>query len=157
MSTSKRRAAAGTAVLIAGVVVGAGHALYTELGKLGQVGPAGDEITVYQARFDAVRAALPGRGVVGYVSNAPRGTVNEMSRWYVAQYALSPRVLVPGKLDAPHVVVDYGTPAGAREAARAAGLVVVAEAGNGVAVVAPAAGSPATSPTTTAAPAGGGR
>jgi hypothetical protein len=156
MST-KRRAAAGVAVLIAGVAAGAGHALYTGLGALDRVGAAGDEITVYQSRFDAIRAALPERGVVGYVSNAPRGSINEMSRWYVAQYALSPRVLVPGKLDAPHVVADFGTPAGARDAARAAGLVVVAEADNGVAVLAPADASATTLPKKTATAPGWGR
>ena len=57
-----------------------------------------DEVTLYEKRFDVVRAMLPANGVVGYVGDplkledgSPNGAA--LRNWYLAQYALAPVVL----------------------------------------------------------------
>ena len=65
---------------------------------------APDEISTYDRRFQAVRAALPVRGVVGYLgrTDAAGGTSAEreasslldFKRYLLAQYALAPVVLI---------------------------------------------------------------
>ena len=57
-----------------------------------------DEITLYEKRFDGVRAMLPPNGVVGYVGDpvkledgSPNGAA--LRNWFLAQYALAPVVL----------------------------------------------------------------
>lgn len=63
-----------------------------------------DEISIYEQRFQPVRAALPARGVVGYVgrTDTARHTPAEreasslldFKRYLLAQYALAPVVLI---------------------------------------------------------------
>jgi hypothetical protein len=90
---------------------------------------APDEISTYERRFQEIRAALPPRGVVGYLGRTdPAGrtpaereasSLLDFKRYLLAQYALAPVVLIEST--APDFVVgnfDRGkapsTPAGFR-------------------------------------------
>jgi hypothetical protein len=65
---------------------------------------APDEISTYERRFQGVRAALPARGVVGYLGRTdPAGrtpaereasSLLDFKRYLLAQYALAPVVLI---------------------------------------------------------------
>jgi hypothetical protein len=65
---------------------------------------APDEISTYEQRFQAVRAALPARGVVGYLGRTdPAGrtpaerdasSLLDFKRYLLTQYALAPVVLI---------------------------------------------------------------
>ena len=65
---------------------------------------APDEISIYERRFQEVRAALPARGVVGYLGRTdPAGgspaereasSLLDFKRYLLAQYALAPVVLI---------------------------------------------------------------
>lgn len=61
----------------------------------------GDPIDSLDRRFQSVTAALPHTGVVGYLTPASRETYGG---FYVAEYALAPRIIVPGT-DAEFVIV----------------------------------------------------
>ncbi|MCX5678502.1 MAG: hypothetical protein NTY76_05270 [Candidatus Omnitrophica bacterium] len=56
-----------------------------------------DQITQYEERFAAVRAALPARGAVGYITEAPPEAVmaygNLQAEYYLTQYAVAPVVV----------------------------------------------------------------
>ena len=69
------------------------------LRQTGRVGPGlrgKDAVTVYDREFDALRKLLPARGTVGYLADAqsPDADDEEVRRYYLAQYALSPVILV---------------------------------------------------------------
>ena len=83
---------------------------------------APDEISTYERRFQAIRSALPARGVVGYVGHPDpeAGTPAEreansllhFKRYLLAQYALAPLILIDST--GADVVVgnfDPGSPA----------------------------------------------
>jgi hypothetical protein len=65
---------------------------------------APDEISTYEGRFQEIRAALPARGVVGYLGRTdPAGrtpaerdasSLLDFKRYLLAQYALAPLVLI---------------------------------------------------------------
>lgn len=89
-------------------------------------------IEVYLSRFDEIRAALPARGVVGYVAE-PKGKEivhggDYYRRFHLAQYALAP-VIVVDSPDRPLVIGNFasGTPP-----PHSSGLVLVRDYGNGV-------------------------
>jgi len=79
-------------------------------------------------RFAGIKAALPQRGVVGYVGDSP-GTFAD---YYLTQYALAPLV-VDYSADHPLVVGNF--PKGAQDAARrtvARNLELIRDFGDGV-------------------------
>lgn len=65
---------------------------------------APDEISTYERRFQEVRAALPARGVVGYLGRTDSAgrtpaereasSLLDFKRYLLAQYALAPVVLI---------------------------------------------------------------
>lgn len=77
-----------------------------------------DEVSRHEVRFQAVKQALPGHGVVGYISDEPAHVTDLMSpaareafkRYLLTQYALVPIVLSRG-LDGELVVGDFSQPA----------------------------------------------
>ena len=95
-------------------------------------------------RYQALRAALPPSGEVGYVSDLPAAVrigddAGQLgTRLYLhAQYALAPLVLRYGDARAPLVIANLSDPARLGEVARENHLEVVARAGPGLAVLRP--------------------
>jgi hypothetical protein len=80
----------------------ASGAAWLKLAATGRSTP--DEISTYERRFQEVRAALPARGVVGYLGRTdPAGgtpaerdasSLLDFRRYLLAQYALAPLVLI---------------------------------------------------------------
>ena len=97
-----------------------------------------DEVSRHEARFQALTRALPGHGVVGYVSDAPVAGMDPASsearqafkRYLLTQYALVP-VVVLRSLDAELVVGDFSA-SGPDGASTPPGFVVVKDFGRGV-------------------------
>lgn len=93
-----------------------------------------DQITQYEERFTAIRAALPARGIVGYITEASPEAVmaygNLQAEYYLAQYAVAPAVvdnsprrnIVIGNFHSPGIpdINSYGK------------FSVIMDAGNGV-------------------------
>jgi hypothetical protein len=76
-------------------------------------------------RFEAIKLALPDRGVVGYIgAGDPDGTAD----YYLAQYALAPRVI---DRSSGHPLVIGNFPHGSPKILPP-GLTVVKDFGNGV-------------------------
>ncbi len=88
-------------------------ALLSNLQLLKQVSAYGlkfmgrDRITLYEKRFDDLKKILPSHGVVGYISDkqieGTNGDVGALSDYYLAQYALSPVIVI--KSPEPSLVV----------------------------------------------------
>jgi hypothetical protein len=56
-----------------------------------------DEISAYQRRLEALRPALPARGVVGYLGDPEptgAGALQHFRRYLLAQYSLAPLLLI---------------------------------------------------------------
>lgn len=82
-----------------------------------------------ERRFDGLRAALPTRGTVGYLSDT-----TDRGRYFLTQYFLAPLVIAP---DAQRelVVANYSSRATAEGLAAVNNLTVVRDFGNGVALL----------------------
>jgi hypothetical protein len=97
-----------------------------------------DEVSRHEARFQAVKPALPGHGVVGYVSDEPPPSVDLASaaarqsfkRYLLTQYALVPIVLSRGP-DGELVVGDF-TASAPDGVLTPPGFVMVKDFGGGV-------------------------
>jgi hypothetical protein len=99
---------------------------------------APDEISTYERRFQGVRAALPARGVVGYLGRTdPAGrtpaerdasSLLDFKRYLLAQYALAPVVLIEST--EPDLVVGNFDPG--RAPSTPAGFRIERDFGNGL-------------------------
>jgi hypothetical protein len=99
---------------------------------------APDEISTYERRFQEVRAALPARGVVGYLGRtdpagrtpAERGASSllDFKHYLLAQYALAPVVLIEST--EPDFVVGNFEPG--RAPSTPAGFRIDRDFGNGL-------------------------
>jgi hypothetical protein len=97
-----------------------------------------DEVSRHEARLQAVKPALPGHGLVGYVSDEPAEASDPASaaarqsfkRYLLTQYALVPIVLSRGP-DGDLVVGDF-TPSAPGGVAAPPGFVMVQDFGGGV-------------------------
>lgn len=96
-----------------------------------------DEVSRNEARFQALRAALPGHGVVGYISDlgattdpASSEARQSFKRYLLTQYALVPHVVVRN-VDAGLVVGDFSASAPDGRVTPA-GFVMVKDFGEGV-------------------------
>lgn len=89
-------------------------------------------IDQYLTRFGGIRAALPTRGVVGYISE-PKGKEilhggDYYRKFHLAQYALAPLIMV----DSPEGDLVIGNFANGTRAPKLPGLTLVQDFGNGV-------------------------
>ena len=91
--------------------------------------PSPSKFAAYERRFDELRKALPGRGVVGYVSDET-DEFEKTENYYLTQYVLAPLVVVRGA-DRPWVVGNFGH-GGQSAAAAGARLTPVKDFGDGV-------------------------
>jgi hypothetical protein len=97
-------------------------------------------------RYQGLRKLLPPSGEVGYVSDLPVAVRVDQdagslgTRLYLhAQYALAPLVLRYDDASAPLVIANLSDPSRLRDLLAQRGLVVVAEAGPGLALLRPKA------------------
>jgi hypothetical protein len=123
-------------VVLALIVVSALSANVGELKRILELPlqPTADKISDYEKRFAPLKNALPTRGVVGFVTDAPTRSEREKHR-YLTGYAVAPLVVAPGA-DWPLVVGDFSDPAVARHTS-AGGLRVRDDLGSGLVVLAP--------------------
>ena len=69
--------------------------------------PAADEVTAYESRFRELKAWLPQRGVVGYFDGVESGsrTIDDSKRFFLAQYAVAPTLVVREPERYPELVI----------------------------------------------------
>jgi hypothetical protein len=94
--------------------------------------PDADHVEAAEQRLAPLRAMLPARGTVGYLSD--RDPQTERRRYFLTQYALAPVVVAP---DARRelVVANCASPAALAPLAAANRLTVVRDFQNGVALL----------------------
>lgn len=132
--------ARGVAAVVFIVIVATSGALASLDRALGMLGPGSeaDRTAWQESRLEPLRAFLPQRGVVGYISDGLDGrsfrSLTGMQDFFAAQYALAPVILAPDARGAPVVghFADSASLAGARAAGRFAGRAVLHDLGNGV-------------------------
>jgi hypothetical protein len=76
--------------------------------------PSADEVVQSEQRLQALKAALPERGVVGFLTDATRRYERE-KRQRLARYVLAP-LLVVDSIEWPLVIGDFSDPDTARRA-----------------------------------------
>ncbi len=79
-------------------------------GAAREVARAGEPGTAIDAEFAGLRAALPAERRLGFACDLPLDDHPGAARLARAQYALAPKVLVPGAVDAGHVVASFADP-----------------------------------------------
>ena len=99
-----------------------------------------DEISNYERRFQGVRAALPARGVVGYLGRTDSAghtpaereasSLRDFKRYLLAQYALAPVVLIEST-EPDFVLGNFDS---ARPASTPGGFRIERDFGNGLVV-----------------------
>lgn len=91
------------------------------------------DIIMDEARFAGIRAVLPSRGTIGYLSDTG-GRQQNPKAYYLTQYFLAPVVVAP---DTAHefVVANFISRAGIRQVAVANGFTVESDFSNGVALL----------------------
>ena len=88
------RVVVGTAVLLsAGIVANCSPYLADRRAAAAQGGQP-DAITQDGLRFDALTLWLPARGTIGYITPSDWPSADAQRRFYLAEYALAPRVIV---------------------------------------------------------------
>ena len=93
-----------------------------------------DEITLYEKRFEGLKKILPPHEVVGYISSKQAQDIRfdiEAARYYLAQYALSP-VIVVYSPDRPLVVGNFRQTVIDPKIYTSKNLVLLKDFGNGV-------------------------
>ena len=92
-----------------------------------------DGIVMDEERFTGIRAALPPRGTVGYLSDAG-GKSENVRAYYLTQYFLAPVVVAP---DTAHelVVANFASRSAIARLAASNGFTVESDFSNGVALL----------------------
>lgn len=91
---SRARVLVGTAVLLsAGIVANrSGYVADRRAAAAGGVQP--DAITQYEDGLESLALWLPSRGTIGYLQPVDWPAADAQRRFYLAEYALAPRVIV---------------------------------------------------------------
>ena len=128
-----RRSRLRLAMTLAALTLLVGSALQTNivnLVHLYRVIPAPEDFMArHDQRFEPLRDALPKRGIVGYMSDAPNEYEHELRR-SLAQYSLAPLIVQAGTTQ-PLIVAEFTDPA-AVVRGRELQLTVLRDFGNGL-------------------------
>jgi hypothetical protein len=110
------------ALLALGTLAGYRSVLQQNAGKT-------DAVTLNEARFEGLRAVLPARGIVGYLSDT-----DDLENYYLAQYCLAP-VVVARDAARDLIVANVKSPTAIAKLASANNLTVVRDFQDGVALL----------------------
>jgi hypothetical protein len=107
--------------------------LWLLLDVVGAYSRSGENFGVggFESRFDDLRKALPVNAVVGYTSDNAPNDPNSQAEYYLTQYTLAPRTVLPSTAS-KLVVVNSHNPKPDRNALRKVNLVLVQDFGEGV-------------------------
>jgi hypothetical protein len=84
----------GTAVLLSAGIVANSSAYFADRRAATARGVQPDAVTEDGRRYDALARWLPARGTIGYLQPADWPSADAQRRFYLAEYALAPRVIV---------------------------------------------------------------
>ncbi|MBL8236892.1 MAG: hypothetical protein JNM66_05705 [Bryobacterales bacterium] len=109
--------------------------LFVQIADFYPTAPSPDGVTDFDARFAPLRAMLPAKGVIGYMTDAdtPASDTNAQAEYHLAQYALAP-VLVVRSSEQRFVVGNFHR-AVTTGSLRDRGFKLVREFGNGIALL----------------------
>jgi len=122
----------GSVLLVAAVSLLSLGRFFSQVADFYPKAPSPDGVTEFNGRFAALRAMLPPRGVIGYMTDAdasPSDT-NTQAEYHLTQYALAP-VVVLFSSDQRFVVGNFHKTVTAGSL-RDRGYKVVREFGNGI-------------------------
>lgn len=122
----------GAVLCVAAVSVLSVGRFFVRIADFYPTAPSPDGVTEFNNRFRELRAMLPPRGVIGYMTdpNVPPGDTNAQAEYYLAQYALAP-VLVVNSSEQRYVVGNFHLEI-AKGGLRDRGFKLVREFGNGI-------------------------
>jgi len=132
LSRSPARQLAGV-FLLAAVGLASGVSVVKRAEPIRRARSGEDETTLYLRRFEPLRKALPPHATVGYEADPedPLTDRAEVRRFYLAQYALAPVILVAGS-DRPLVVGNYRDPDRNCRLCRSSAFEIERDFGNGL-------------------------
>jgi hypothetical protein len=132
---SSARARVVGVFLLALISLGHSALLFRETAPITSGGIGKDPMTLSLARLEVLRKALPAHATVGYEADAenPLSDPDEVRRFYLAQYALAPVIVVAG-VDRDLVVGNYRDPGRNCRLCRSAGFVLQDDFGDGLMV-----------------------
>lgn len=109
--------------------------LFVQIADFYPTAPSPDGVTDFDARFAGLRAMLPAKGVIGYLTDpdTPPNDTNAQAEYHLAQYALAP-ILVLRSPDQRFVVGNFHR-AVTTGSLRDRGFKLVKEFGNGIALL----------------------
>ncbi len=123
------------------LLVSAGSAKYARVRsdwrELSSRQSAPDYITQEDAAFRSLAPWLPPRGRIGYLPPSDWPGANAVRRFYVAEYSLTPRVVVLGVgpeflIAVPEAITDVASPSGGSDDPRLAGYALVRSFASGI-------------------------
>ena len=85
-----------TVLLLSVILLAANIRQFVETLRAGYPSLGTDEISLYDKRFEPLRKILPSHGVITYLDDSEPGR-DDFKAYYLAQYALSPTVLLDPK------------------------------------------------------------
>jgi hypothetical protein len=126
-----------TALLLAVAVYAGGGAIMSDWRSVAAAGTQADLFTSIVRRYDPLISSLPRDGTIGYLQTAAWGG-NDVLAYFLAAYALTPRIVVPGTAPdfvvvVPEASVDDGERLGTMSRdSRLAGFALYARFANGL-------------------------
>jgi hypothetical protein len=122
----------GAILLLAAVSVVSVARLFVQVADFFPKAPPLDGVTEFDSRFHALRAMLPAKGMIGYMTDpeTPAADTNAQAEFHLAQYALAP-VIVVQSAEQRYVVGNFHKVVTAG-ALRDRGFKVIREFGRGI-------------------------
>ena len=82
--------------------------LFVQIADFYPTAPSPDGVTDFDSRFEGLRAMLPAKGVIGYITDpgTPPADTNAQAEYHLAQYSLAP-VLVVYSAEQRYVVGNF--------------------------------------------------
>lgn len=127
--------ALGATLMVATVSLVSMGRLFFQVADFYPRAPSPDGVTDFDRRFTALRAILPAKGIIGYLTDpdTPPGDTNAQAEYRLAQYALAP-LLVVNSPNQKFVVGNFHR-AVTTGSLRDRGYKLVREFGNGIALL----------------------
>jgi hypothetical protein len=98
----------GAILLLAAVSVLSVARLFVQVADFYPKAPPVDGVTEFDSRFHQLRAMLPPKGMIGYITDpdTPPADTNSQAEFHLAQYALAPVIVVQSS-DQHYVIGNF--------------------------------------------------
>ncbi|HEU0123278.1 MAG TPA: hypothetical protein VFQ91_22305 [Bryobacteraceae bacterium] len=127
--------ALGAVLFVASVSLLSTGRLFWEVADYYPAAPSPDGVTAFDSRFQQLRAMLPPKGIIGYITDpgVSATDVNANAEFYLTQYALAPLIVVNSTT--PRYLVGNFHHLTTTGSLRDKGYRLIKEFGNGIALL----------------------